>query len=349
MSAFGNRKAVAPGENPTEDLEENPTFSARTVLTFDTSFTGKDRLRTRLQAGNISNYGTGFTGTDMTRLISATNTGNDIKIGSLFYQFPIGDRGTVAIAPTADFPTRIFPALNPVSSISNFGAESPIYSFAFGAGAVAYYQFSDELAAGISYLTFPGSNPDEGLFKGQYAALTQVTYTPSDKVGIALTYGRYYAPEPAATINVTGNKGSQFAKFPFGGSTATSSDSLGLQFTYKLNNKLTLGGWGSYFNANAEGSPSVSSVSGSSGADADIWSWAVTASLIDWGKKGSQLSFVFGMPPKVTNNDIFEREDKDTSLHFELSYRYPVNDRIFITPGFLVITNPEHNADNDTT
>ena len=55
------------------------------------------------------------------------------------------------------------------------------------------------------------------------------------------------------------------------------------------------------------------------------------------------------MPPKVTNNDVFERVDRDTSLHFELSYTYPLNDRIFITPGFLVITNPEHNADNDTT
>ena len=53
------------------------------------------------------------------------------------------------------------------------------------------------------------------------------------------------------------------------------------------------------------------------------------------------------MPPKVTNNDILEREDKDTSLHFELSYNYPVNDNISITPGVVMITNPEHNADND--
>ena len=90
-------------------------------------------------------------------------------------------------------------------------------------------------------------------------------------------------------------------------------------------------------------------MSGSEGADADIWSWAITASWKDVGKLGSQLSFVLGMPPKVTNNDVIEREDEDTSLHFELSYRYPLNDRIFITPGFLVITNPDHNADNDTT
>ena len=332
ISAFGDRKAVSPGENSTEELDEIPILSARTNLSFDTSFTGKDRLRTRIQA----------------RLIGATNTGNDVSLGTLFYEFPIGERGIIAIAPAADFPTRIFPALNPVSSISNFGGESPIYSFAFGAGAVAYYQFTDELAAGISYLTTSGSNPDEGLFNGQYTTLTQLTYTPSDKVGIAFTYGRYYAPEPGSTVNVTGTKGSQFAQLPFGESTATSSNAFGLQFTYQLNDKLILGGWGSYFKANAETSPNVSGFSGSSGSDADIWSWAVTASLKDLGKLGSQLSFVFGMPPKVTNNDVVEREDEDTSLHFELSYRYPITDRIFITPGFLAITNPEHNADNDT-
>ena len=350
ISAFGNQKAVPSGQNPTEELDNtNTILSARTTLSLDTSFTGKDRLRTTIQAGNVSNFGTSFTGTDMTRLIGATNTDNDVVLSTLFYEFPIGKQGIVAIAPLADFPTRIFPALNPVSSISNFGAESPISSFAFGTGAVAYYQFTDQIAAGISYLTTSGPSADEGLFNGQYTALTQITYTPSNKLGIALTYGRYYAPSPGSTVNITGSKGSEFAQLPFGEDTATSSNALGLQFTYKLSDRLILGGWASYFNANAETSPSVSDFSGSSGADADIWSWAVTASLKDLGKLGSQLSFVFGMPPKVTNNDVFEREDKDTSLHFELSYRYPLTDRIFITPGLLVITNPEHNANNDTT
>ena len=348
VSGFGDKRAVPSGRNPTENLNANTTLSALSTLTIDTSFTGKDRLRTQLLTGNVNNYGSTVTGTNMTRLTGAVNTGNNVILGSLLYQFPIGDRGTIAITPTADFPTRIFPPLNPISSISNFGAESPIYSFAFGSGAIAYYQFSDTIAAGISYLSSSASVPNQGLFDGQYTALTQVTYTPSNKIGIAFTYGHYYAPEPGVTINITGNKGSQFAQLPFGANTATSSDAFGLQFTYKLTNKLILGGWTSYFNAHAEGSPSVSRVNGSSGADADIWSWAVTASLVDVGKLGSQFSFVFGMPPKVTNNDVIERRDQDTSLHFELSYRYPLTNRIFITPGFLMITNPEHNAGNDT-
>jgi hypothetical protein len=346
ISAFGDQKAVSPGSDSREDLDDNPTLSGGVVLKFDTSFTGKDRLRTQLVAGNINGFGYGVTGTDMTLLIGAVNTGNQVKLGTLFYEFPIGKRGIIAVAPVADFPTRIFPAFNPVNSISNFGAESPIYSFAFGSGGVIYYNFTDKLAGGISYLTTSANNPKEGLFKGQYTILSQLSYTPSERLGLAFTYGHYYAPDPASSINVTGSKGSIFAQLPFGASTPTSSDAFGLQFTYKLNPQVIFGGWVSYFNAHAEGSPSVSDVEGSQGSQADIWSWALTAFVSDLGKAGSQLSFVFGMPPKVMNNDVVARKDPDTSLHFELSYRYPMTDNIFITPGFLLITNPEHNAAN---
>ncbi|NET01780.1 MAG: carbohydrate porin [Sphaerospermopsis sp. SIO1G2] len=349
ISGFGDRKAVPPGTNNAEKLTANPTFSGRASLTLDTSFTGKDKLQTQLVAGNINNLSSAITGTDMTRLIGATNTGNDVILGTIYYQFPVGDKGIIAIAPAADFPTRIFPALNPVSSISNFGAESPIYSFAFGSGAIGYYQFSDQLAAGISYLSLSGNDPSEGgLFGGQYTLLSQITYTPSDQLGIAFTYGNYYAPRPGSSLNVTGSKGSEFGQLPFGGDTPTSSNAFGLQLTYKITDKLVLGGWTSYFNTESQATANLNGVNFDAGANADIWSWAVTASLTDIAKSGSQLSFVFGMPPKVTSNDILQRQDQDTSLHFELSYRYPLTERINLTPGFLMITNPEHNNANDT-
>lgn len=354
ISAFGDEKAVSSGENPREDLNENLTLSARLNLNFDTSFTGRDRLRTSIRAGNVSNFGSSITGTDMTRLIGAVNTTDNttnniqLQLGSLLYEFPIGKRGKVMIAPRANYPTPIFPALNPVSSISNFGGESPIYSFASGTGTVVYYNFTDKIAAGVSYSTMSGSNPVEGLFGGQYTALTQLTYTPSNRLAIAFTYGHYYAPERGSTVNVTGSKGSIFAQSPFGKSTATSSNAYGLQSTYKLSNKLILGAWVSYFNARAESSPRVNGLDGSQGSSADIWSWAVTAVVPDLGKLGSQLNFVFGMPPKVTSNDVSSRLDRDSSLHFELSYRYPLTNNIFLTPGVLLITNPEHNAANDS-
>ena len=53
------------------------------------------------------------------------------------------------------------------------------------------------------------------------------------------------------------------------------------------------------------------------------------------------------MPPKVTSNDVTSRRDLDNSYHLEVSYRYRLTNRINLTPGFLVIVNPEHNNSND--
>ncbi|HEY9616707.1 MAG TPA: iron uptake porin, partial [Microcoleaceae cyanobacterium] len=52
-------------------------FSDRVRLNFDTSFSGKDRLKTRLNAGNVPNY-FGTTGTNMTRLAFDSPTGNSV-------------------------------------------------------------------------------------------------------------------------------------------------------------------------------------------------------------------------------------------------------------------------------
>ncbi|MBE9017546.1 carbohydrate porin, partial [Chroococcidiopsidales cyanobacterium LEGE 13417] len=53
--------------------------------------------------------------------------------------------------------------------------------------------------------------------------------------------------------------------------------------------------------------------------------------------------------PKVTSNDLgTDYVDSDTSLHLELFYRWQATENIAITPGLLIITNPEHNENNGT-
>ncbi|MEL6927547.1 MAG: iron uptake porin [Cyanobacteria bacterium J06600_6] len=46
--------------------------------------------------------------------------------------------------------------------------------------------------------------------------------------------------------------------------------------------------------------------------------------------------------------DQLGKEDEATSLHYEVFYRFTVSDRISVTPGIFVVTNPGHIADNDT-
>ncbi len=72
----------------------------------------------------------------------------------------------------------------------------------------------------------------------------------------------------------------------------------------------------------------------------------MTLAFPDLGGKGNLAGFVFGMPPKVTESS--QIADQDTSLHLEAFYRLQVTDNISITPGMFVITNPEHNDNNDS-
>ncbi|HBE32664.1 MAG TPA: hypothetical protein DD990_15425, partial [Cyanobacteria bacterium UBA11368] len=75
--AFGDSRAVpSPGNPPDrdDDIENNIILANRVRLNFDTSFSGRDLLRTRLQARNITQFDTAggdninVTGTNMSRL-----------------------------------------------------------------------------------------------------------------------------------------------------------------------------------------------------------------------------------------------------------------------------------------
>lgn len=349
-SAFGDQKAVPSGETPSEDLADEVTFSSRIQLNFETSFTGRDLLRTRLQGGNINAFGTGVTGTQMTFLGTTTNTDNEITLGQIFYRYPLGEKGNVYLAGAQQSSSAFIPTLNRASTISLFGFNNPIFDLGFGAGGGVYYQFNDWLGAGATYFSGSPSNAEsgKGFFNGDFSALGQVTLTPSDAFGISFTYARFFSPEPGNTNNVTSFTGSQFAQLPFGGDTPTSSDNFNLALSYQVSDRIELSGWVGYLNANAQASPANSGFTDLDDASADIWSGAISASYSDLGKLGSKLSLIVGLPPKLTDNDLTEREDDDTALHLELSYNYPLNEKISMIPGVLAITNPEHNSDNNT-
>ena len=75
---------------------------------------------------------------------------------------------------------------------------------------------------------------------------------------------------------------------------------------------------------------------------------AVSASFPDLGKKGNLAAIIFGMPPKVTKVSTGLTKDPNTSYHLEALYRYQLNDKVSITPGLVVLFNPENNKLNDT-
>jgi hypothetical protein len=329
-------------DNP--DLEDNIILADRVRLTLDTSFSGRDRLRTRLQARNVTEFQNDVTGTRMTRLGFDGDEDNDVGITELYYKFPVGDQLKVIVAPVKGNLDDIVQTLSPFQSsgsgsISRFGRYNPIYrSIVSGAALGLTYGVSKNTSLTLAYKASDGSDPtnSNGLFDGNYSALAQLIFQPIKSFDLSLTYIRSYYTENGNTgVNVTSSTGSENARRPFG-NVATSADTLGLETNWRISPKFIIGGWAGYSLAHSEVSDD----------DADILNYAVTLAFPDLGGEGNLGGIVFGMPPKVISSS--QTEDRDTSLHIEGFYRLQITDNISITPGVFVITNPEHNDNNDS-
>ncbi|BDI17762.1 porin [Nostoc cf. commune SO-36] len=366
---FGGDRAVNAG-NPTEDLNYNTTFSDRVRLNLYSSFTGTDQLQIRLNAGNIvSNAGTAATatapasgtGTNMTRLGFDGDTGNSVAIDKINYAFNFTDAVRVKVDASGGELYENVNTFNPDfassgrGALSRYGRFSPIYRQGQnGAGLTVTFNPNSAISLTGAYLApstgngvFGANNPglNNGLFNGDNTIFGQLTFKPNKAFNIGLTYARSYFAGNAANSLFQGT-GSAFANNPFGVGTRTESNNYGIQATFQLSSALAISGWGGYTTADARAGVNA-------GADADLWYWAGSLALKDFGGEGNVLGVIFGQPPKVTGGSIKNvatnvNLDDDTSYHLEGLYKFKLSDNIQVTPGVLVIFNPEHNDANDT-
>lgn len=341
-----------------QQADRIPTLGDRVRLNLLTSFTGRDQLITRLQAGNFvplgnttaTGEGLGALLTNEGRLEFDGDSGNRLGIGLLQYRFPLGERTTVYLAGAGngfvdiDASFQLTPYFDG-SAVSLFGLRNPIYNYSFGAGLGLRHQFNDLLELNLGYLVPDAiaSNPTEknGLFDGQYGALAQLILNFSPSARIGFTYINAYAPfpsrlQPEDAFNL-GATGSNLANSNFG--TAVNINAYGISGTVDLTPRLALSGWVGYANQRYIGK-----------GDGQIWNWLVGVAFPDLLSKGSVGGLLVGMEPKLT--DIDRRvnggqTDRDTSLHVEAYYKYRVNDNIAITPGLIWLTAPNHDARND--
>ncbi len=123
----------------------------------------------------------------------------------------------------------------------------------------------------------------------------------------------------------------------------TVGDSYGLQASWEVSERVTLGAWGSLSKVTA-----LSTLDGQIDRGTQtIWQWAVTLALPDLGKEGNLAGLIIGMEPWVTSSTIRTLgSDQDTSVHVEAFYQYQINDNIGITPGIIWITSPNNNSNN---
>ncbi|BAQ64917.1 hypothetical protein GM3709_1682 [Geminocystis sp. NIES-3709] len=320
--------------------ENQAVLANRARLNFDTSFTGKDRLRVRLQAGNIQAFNKN---TDMTRLSYDTDTSNDVVLDDLFYRFPIGKKVTGFVGTNAMNIDKVFDVGNPylesdsTGTLTRFFRRDPlVFRGPEGAGGGVKIKLNDQWSFNTLYVARNASSPEEGegFFNGAFSTGAQIGFSPAESIQLFATY--LYTYEPEGTVNLSSSTGSPRGGNAFAGSAAT-ANRVGLQGSWRITDKVHFSGGGGF--ASADNLQQQTTGVGAR-SSTDLWTWAGNVSFLDLGKEGAILSLLGGMPPKASN-------DRNTSYMIELQYKYPVNDNILITPGAYVVLNPNHDSRND--
>ena len=340
----------AVGNSFGDDIDSETTFSDRVRLNFESSFTGKDLLRTRFQAGNTEGFraftsdGDLITGTDSTRTGFDASNDNDIELDDLWYRFPAVEKVRVWLGANGLDYDNIFETGNPylessgTGALSRFGRYNPlIFRATQGTGAAANVEFNEVFTFNAAYLSNDDASdpsPGEGLFNGSYSATAQLVASPVEQLDLNVAYLRSF--QTGDDVNFGGSTVSGNAKRPFG-EVDTTSHHVGFGANYQFGERIALAAWGGY----------VSATNKEANGTAGIWTWNANLVFPDLLKEGALAAVGIGMPPKLTAGDNVTK-DEDTSLLIEALYKYPINDNILLTPGFYVVTNPDHDGNRDS-
>ncbi|PZD73465.1 hypothetical protein C1752_01992 [Acaryochloris thomasi RCC1774] len=313
----------AAGDRP-GSASIRPSLGRRIRLDVETSFSGEDQLRFRFQNTNVAELDDVF-GTDMARLSIQGDDKNEIALSRLDYTFPIGDRTEVFLPVVGGSISDIADPLNPLfsgsgsGSVSRFGQRNPLYRQGGGAGVGLTHEVTDHLELSLGYL----SDAENLLPEEEYVAFAQATYEPTDTLSLGLLYAYGFNGLDTGT-------GSEQSNDPFmDQSDAISSHSVGIQATADVTPQFTLSGWAGLTRATATDL--------SNSPEADILNWAVTLGYSDLLGDSNVGGIVIGYPPQV----ISVQGPATHSLHLELFYKIHMNEQISVTPGIVVITNPE--------
>jgi hypothetical protein len=304
---------------------DNTAFNYDLRLNFDTSFTGKDLLRTRLRTGNFSSQPFGSS-SSLFKLDKAETYANALQLDRLYYSFPGLAKGVTLTAGALVRNTEMawVPTAYKSDILDFFSvAGAPgVYNKATGAGfGIQYAQPGKKgIVASLNYVAQNGADSTKGEFNaaGALNTLAQVGYR-APQYGIAFGYRNGTEGTRVRTFNgVAGN----------GGTLAANQTSNG----YALN---------AYWQPKTSGIiPSVSAAYGWNYVDGPATPNAATNSQtwmagVQWSDvlaKGNAAGFAIGAPGNA------EGLAKD-ALMWETFYRYKVSDNISITPSVFYVSN----------
>jgi hypothetical protein len=306
----------------------NAAFNYDARLSFDTSFTGKDLLKTRLRSGNFSSQPFGSS-SSLFKLDKAESLSNQVTLDRLYYSFPALAKGVTLTAGALVRNTEMtwIPSVYRSEILDFFTTAGVpgVYNKATGAGFGAQYvqptkKGKGGFVAGLNYVAQNGDSSTTGVFNesGALNALAQVGYR-APQFGAA--FGYRYGTAGTRVRNYNGVAGN-------GGTLAANQTSNG----YALN---------AYWQPKTSGIvPSVSAgygwntVSGpvTPRAATDSQTWFAGLQWSDVFTKGNAAGVAFGQPGNA------ERLSEKAQM-LEIFYRYKVSDNISVTPALLYVTN----------
>lgn len=180
------------GEVVDSVLETSTSVATRARLNFDSSFTGEDRLRIRLQGaqGNALNPFGGLNN-------ASGGTYSAVRIDDFYYRFPLGSLADITLAATGmsgdDWVTS---TIVPFGDYSVADAGGPQFydagsSTSSGAGLGVSFGLGSSLAIDFGYTAgYPGaSDPAVGVFSAaNQSYIGQISFIPDGFLNAAATY-----------------------------------------------------------------------------------------------------------------------------------------------------------------
>ena len=358
--------------NANDELDVETVFTNRVRLQFASSFTGRDRLITRLSAGNIGNSFQAETNTREGRFAhdGADFEDNNVVVDRLHYSFPVGEKISVtAMAVLAGhhnyaetYNTGLEAGGGATGALTRFGERNPLYRQGIartGAGIGARYALNDFLSVAAGYVA-PNASivaDENGITDGSFSALGQIELTPLNSLRVGITYVRGYDNEqsrlndedepdfrPSFLWGGTGTNLANLRDVEVGSPVATNS--LGIQFQFDLNPELSIRGWGGYTDAK------IINDGDDNDGSATIFNYAAALVLSDVFKEGNVAALIVGAEPYLTAIDSDgvdgnEAISNDVPIHLEALYKYQLNNNILITPGVIWLSTPNQNDNNE--
>ena len=347
---------IAAGERNegTESIPQVPVLGYRSRLELNTSFTGEDLLYTRLATGNFPEVEE-VAGTSQANLAFAQPDDNSVAVEVLNYNVPIFDNiylWAEAVGGAFDDFTNTLNVLDGdggSGALSVFGTRNPVYLQGEGSG-LAFQGVNGDFEWSIGYLASLANSPEqgEGLFNGPYAVLAQLGYNPTDNFSVAFTYNNGYNSLSAGT----NSRSFDPILENLVGLVNTVHNTYSLTMSWQIIDNFVLGAWGGYIDSATLNSFELEDVVTVSRGSQESWYWALSLAFRDVFSEGSTAGIIVGMPPWTSRNSavpVGSRVQRDAqSVHVEAFYEYAISDNMAITPGIIVVTNPDNDLRNST-